>query len=74
VRPRDRPGNDPSAAVAEAQGIKLLFRIDGERQATYDGANDDGRGRPLAINELVGELSARHGAPFIDLHPHFASD
>ena len=61
-------------AVAQAHGVKLLFLMDGDRQAIYDGANDDGRGRPLAINKLVGELTARHDMPFIDLHPHFARD
>ena len=61
-------------AVAQAHRVKLLFLMDGDRQAIYDGAKDDGRARPLAINKLVGELTARHGVPFLDLHPHFASD
>jgi hypothetical protein len=62
------------AAIAQAHRIKLLFLMDGDRQAIYDGATDDGRARPLAINKLVGELTARHGVPFIDLHPHFTRD
>jgi hypothetical protein len=62
------------AAVAKAHGVNLLFLMDGDRQAIYDGAKDDGQARPLAINRLVGELTTRHGVPFIDLHPHFARD
>lgn len=62
------------AAIAQAHDLQLLFLMDGDRQAIYDGATDDGRARPLAINQLVGELTARHGVPFIDLHPHFARD
>jgi hypothetical protein len=62
------------AAIAKAHGVKLLFVMDGDRQGIYDGARDDGRARPLAINRLVGELTKRHGVPFIDLHPHFARD
>ena len=62
------------ASVAKARGIKLLFVMDGDRQAIYDGAQDDGQARPLAINRLVRELTARHDVPFIDLHPHFARD
>jgi hypothetical protein len=46
----------------------------GDRQAIYDGAQDDGQAGPLAINRLVRELTTRHGVPFIDLHPHFALD
>jgi lysophospholipase L1-like esterase len=62
------------AAVAKAHGIKLLFMMDGDRRAIYDGANDDRRARPQALNRLVGELTARQGVPFIDLHPRFARD
>ena len=62
------------AAVAKAHGVKLLFLMDGDRQAIYDGAKNDGQARPLAINRLVGELTSRHGVPFVDLHPHFARD
>jgi lysophospholipase L1-like esterase len=62
------------AAVAKAHGVNLLFVMDGDRQLIYDGVKDDGQARPLAINKLVGELTARHGVPFIDLHPHFARD
>jgi lysophospholipase L1-like esterase len=61
-------------AVARKQGIKLLFMMDGDRRAIYDGANDDRRARPQALNRLVGELTARQGVPFIDLHPRFARD
>jgi lysophospholipase L1-like esterase len=62
------------ATVAKAHGIKLLFIMDGDRRAIYDGVKDEGQARPLALNRLVGELTARHGVPFIDLHPRFARD
>jgi hypothetical protein len=62
------------AAVAKAHGVKLMFLMDGDRQAIYDGATNEGQARPLAINRLVRELTTRHGVPFLDLHPHFARD
>lgn len=62
------------AAIAKAHDIGLLFLMDGDRQAIYDGAKDAGQAGPLAINQLVAELTSRHGVPFIDLHSHFARD
>jgi hypothetical protein len=62
------------AAAAQARRVKLLFLMDGDRQAIYDGVKDSGQARPLAINGLVRELTSSHGVPFIDLHPHFARD
>jgi hypothetical protein len=62
------------AAVAAAQGTKLLVVMDGHRHAIYGEAKEDWSTGPLALNALVKELTAARGVPFIDLHPRFARD
>ncbi len=60
-------------ALAEARNFKLLFVMDGVREAVYDGqsasAYEVGK-----LNRIAAELCAQLNLPFIDLQESFAAD
>lgn len=62
------------AALAEAHGFEILFLMDADREAIYGLRNEDRENGVLALNDLAGAAAARHGLPFIDLHPLFKAD
>jgi lysophospholipase L1-like esterase len=57
-------------AVVHAMGARLLLAMDGDRFAIYRG----GESPALALNQIAAETAARHGIPFVNLHPAFAAD
>lgn len=60
------------AGFSKEHGIKLVLVMDGHRDAIY--AEDAGKTVPLALNQLSADVAAKHGLPFLDLHPHFQED
>jgi hypothetical protein len=57
-------------ALAEGIGARLLMVMDGDRYAIYGG---DDESPALELNRLMADAAARHGIPFVDLHPVFAA-
>lgn len=59
--------------LADEQGFKLMFSMDGVREAIYDG-------KPVAsypvgfLNQVSGETAAELKVPFLDLQDTFAKD
>lgn len=58
-------------ARADAIGAKLQFVMDGDRGAIYAGRIDS---PVLKLNRIAGEMAAKHGIAFLDLHPVFAAE
>lgn len=58
------------AARATEIGAKLHLVMDGDRAAIYAGTDSPA----LKLNAIAAEMAARHGVPFLDLHPVFAAD
>ncbi len=60
-------------AIAKSDGFKLVFVMDGVREAIYEGhpprAYEVGR-----LNEVARDVTAELGLPFIDLQQAFAAD
>jgi lysophospholipase L1-like esterase len=59
------------AALARANGAKLLLAMDGDRSSIY--AERPGS-KALALNAIASETATAAGVPFVDLHPVFAAD
>jgi lysophospholipase L1-like esterase len=57
-------------ARAREIGAKLVIAMDGDRQAIYAGQPS----QALVLNRIAAEAAARHGIPFVDLHPAFAAE
>jgi hypothetical protein len=60
--------------IASSHNIHLLYIMDGDRQAIYQGNKDVKTSGPLALNQIVSEVAELRAVPFIDLHEHFAED
>lgn len=59
--------------LAEANGIRLMFSMDGVREAIYDG-KPRGQYKVAELNELAGQTASELGIPFLDLQKSFADD
>lgn len=60
-------------AIAEADGFKLAFVMDGVREAVYSGRPRSDY--PVArLNDIAAELTAELELPFLDLQETFAAD
>ncbi len=57
-------------AVARAMGARLLFAMDGDRFAIYQGSDSPA----LVLNRIAAETASRHNIPFVDLQQAFAAD
>lgn len=62
--------------VAQTQGIRLLFVMDGVRAAIYAGTEDEKlyQGGALKLNRLAQKTAKNHSIAFIQLQPVFAAD
>jgi lysophospholipase L1-like esterase len=58
------------ARLQQREGTRVLIAIDGVRAVIYSGRTSD----ILTLNRLTGELAARHGLSFVDLHAVFNAD
>lgn len=59
------------SAVSRRNGARLLFAMDGDRNAIYGGNAD---APTLALNAMAAAAARKHDVPFVDLHPAFAAD
>jgi hypothetical protein len=59
--------------IAEANGIRLVFSMDGVREAIYDG-KPRGQYKVAELNELAQQTARELGVPFLDLQQTFADD
>lgn len=74
----DRPGVEAVTdylfgrldAVTHTMGARLLLAMDGDRSAIYRGADSPA----LTLNRIAEETAQRHGIPFVNLQPPFATD
>ena len=58
-------------ALAQAAGARLQLVMDGDRAAIEAGRGDS---PALRLNAIAAAAAARHGVPFLDLHPVFAAE
>jgi hypothetical protein len=57
------------AALAKRAGARLIFVMDGDRQAIYRG---DKTSPALQLNRILADAAARRGVDLVDMHPVFA--
>ena len=63
------------AAFAREHDVELVLMMDGHRDAIYtDEADLEADTVPLQLNRLSAKMAAKHGLPFLDLHPVFLAD